>query len=111
MKRKREPTAPCVVDCSAARADAVRRLGDRYLLAKPINGKHDSWRQLPADLGVPKSYRCRSATFRRARPNPWERRGTAGRESIQVVMSSSSQATELSPSLRRAGNSPARSSL
>lgn len=28
-----------VVDYSAARAQAIRWLGDRYLLAKPVNGK------------------------------------------------------------------------
>jgi hypothetical protein len=28
------------VDYSAARAQAIRRLGDRYLLAKPINSNH-----------------------------------------------------------------------
>lgn len=48
MKRKSPPTPPRVVDYSAARANAIRWLGDRYLLAKPINGKHDSWRKLPA---------------------------------------------------------------
>jgi hypothetical protein len=43
-----------VVDYSAARADAIRRLGDRYLLAKPINRTHDSWRKLTAaDWSMP----------------------------------------------------------
>jgi hypothetical protein len=50
MKRKSERNPAWVVDYSAARADAIRWLGDRYLLAKPINGKHDSWRKLPAAL-------------------------------------------------------------
>lgn len=39
--RTRKPasaeTAPHVVDYSAARAKAIAWLGDRYLLAKPIN--------------------------------------------------------------------------
>jgi hypothetical protein len=51
MKRnKSEPTATWVVDYSAARAHAIRWLGDRYLLAKPINRKQDAWRTLPAAL-------------------------------------------------------------
>jgi hypothetical protein len=51
MKRnKSEPTAARVVDYSAARADAIRWLGDRYLLAKPINRKQEAWRMLPAAL-------------------------------------------------------------
>lgn len=38
MKRNQtEPTPAWVVDYSAARAQAIRWLGDRYLLAKPIN--------------------------------------------------------------------------
>ena len=39
MKRQR-PAPTWVVDYSAARAHAIRWLGDRYLLAKPINGTH-----------------------------------------------------------------------
>jgi hypothetical protein len=47
MKGKSELNpAWVVVDYSAARAAAIRRLGDRYLLAKPINRRHDSWRKL-----------------------------------------------------------------
>jgi len=48
MKRKSEFNPAWVVDYSVARADAIRRLGDRYLLARPINRKHDSWRQSTA---------------------------------------------------------------
>jgi hypothetical protein len=33
----REATHPWVVDYDAARAEAIRWLGDRYLLAHPIN--------------------------------------------------------------------------
>jgi hypothetical protein len=36
MKRK-EPALSWTVDYGAARAHAIRWLGDRYLLAKPIN--------------------------------------------------------------------------
>jgi hypothetical protein len=43
MKRIREPTPEWVVDYSAARAHAIRWLGDRYLLARPINEKRYSW--------------------------------------------------------------------
>ncbi|MGP8033543.1 MAG: hypothetical protein ACLPQ6_05295 [Steroidobacteraceae bacterium] len=51
MKRnKSEPTPAWVVDYSAARAQAIRWLGDRYLLAKPINRKQDAWPALPAAL-------------------------------------------------------------
>jgi hypothetical protein len=37
-----------VVDYSAARMRAIKWLGDRYLLAKPINARTDAWR--PASL-------------------------------------------------------------
>jgi hypothetical protein len=51
MKRnKSEPTPAWVVDYSAARARAIRWLGDRYLLAKPINRKRSAWRTLPPVL-------------------------------------------------------------
>ena len=39
-----------VVDYSAARARAIEWLGERYLLAKPINVKAHAWRKTP---GVP----------------------------------------------------------
>lgn len=38
MRRRSETATPSrIVDYSAARAEAIKRLGDRYLLAKPIN--------------------------------------------------------------------------
>ena len=36
-RRSATATRSWIVDYSAARADAIKRLGDRYLLAKPIN--------------------------------------------------------------------------
>ena len=39
MKRT-QPAPSWVVDYSAARAHAIRWLGDRYLLARPINANH-----------------------------------------------------------------------
>jgi hypothetical protein len=36
-----------VVDYSAARARAIKWLGDRYLLARPINASHRAWRKAP----------------------------------------------------------------
>jgi len=36
-----------VVDYSAARARAIKWLGDRYLLAKPINANDSGWRKAP----------------------------------------------------------------
>jgi hypothetical protein len=51
MKRnKSEPRPARLVDYSAARAHAIRWLGDRYLLANPINRKQDAWRRWPAAL-------------------------------------------------------------
>jgi len=45
-----------VVDYSAARAKAIRWLGDRYLLAKPINATRSPWPKLaPAVLPVARS--------------------------------------------------------
>jgi hypothetical protein len=38
MTHKEIPTPAWVVDYSTARAHAIRWLGDRYLLARPING-------------------------------------------------------------------------
>jgi hypothetical protein len=57
MKRtKSEPTSAWVVDYSAARADAIRWLGDRYLLAKPIKASRYSSRKLvPAVTSAPRS--------------------------------------------------------
>jgi hypothetical protein len=36
-----------VVDYSAARARALEWLGDRYLLAKPVNAGENGWRKWP----------------------------------------------------------------
>ena len=47
MKRiaRSEPGQTWVVDYSAARARAIKWLGDRYLLAKPINANESGWRK------------------------------------------------------------------
>jgi hypothetical protein len=37
-----------VVDYSAARVQAIRWLGDRYLLAKPINAREAAWHKAAA---------------------------------------------------------------
>jgi hypothetical protein len=42
-----------VVDYSAARARAIKWLGDRYLLAKPINASDSGWRKAPQTLFHP----------------------------------------------------------
>jgi hypothetical protein len=47
---KSDPTPAWVVDYSAARAQAIRWLGDRYLLAKPIGRKRQAGRTVPAVL-------------------------------------------------------------
>lgn len=47
MKRTTDLRPALEVDYSAARAQAIRWLGDRYLLAKPINGNHYTWRKVP----------------------------------------------------------------
>ena len=48
---KRQELIPnWIVDYSAARAHAIRWLGDRYLLAKPINRRQDGWGTLPVAL-------------------------------------------------------------
>jgi hypothetical protein len=39
-----------VVDYSAARARAIEWLGDRYLLAKPVNATESGWRTPPRRL-------------------------------------------------------------
>jgi hypothetical protein len=46
VKKTTHQTPAVVVDYSAARAQAIRWLGDRYLLAKPINAS----RSLPPKL-------------------------------------------------------------
>lgn len=37
-----------VVDYSEARRRAIERLGERYLLAKPINARPPTWRLVPS---------------------------------------------------------------
>jgi hypothetical protein len=39
-----------IVDYSAARARAIQWLGDRYLLAKPINASESAWRRARANF-------------------------------------------------------------
>jgi hypothetical protein len=39
-----------VVDYGAARARAIKWLGDRYLLAKPVNAGASGWRKPPRRL-------------------------------------------------------------
>jgi hypothetical protein len=46
MKRTSDLKHALVADYSAARAQAIRWLGDRYLLAKPINANSYAWRKL-----------------------------------------------------------------
>lgn len=48
MKTANERTAAPIVDYSEARERAIKWLGDRYLLAKPINAV----RRLPATVKV-----------------------------------------------------------
>lgn len=47
-----------IVDYSAARARAIAWLGDRYLLARPINRRFDNGRGAPAHLSgrLPQRY-------------------------------------------------------
>jgi len=49
MKRKtgRERAHTWIVDYSAARARAIAWLGDRYLLARPINSSENPWHKVP----------------------------------------------------------------
>ena len=44
-----------IVDYSAARARAIQWLGDRYLLAKPINAGENAWRRAPSGTFRPRS--------------------------------------------------------
>jgi hypothetical protein len=46
VKKTPDMTQGMVVDYSAARERAIRWLGDRYLLAKPINASRRSWPKL-----------------------------------------------------------------
>jgi len=41
----RERAQSWVVDYSAARARAIEWLGDRYLLARPVNASENGWRK------------------------------------------------------------------
>ena len=47
MKRisSRERAQSWIVDYSAARARAIEWLGDRYLLARPVNASENGWRK------------------------------------------------------------------
>jgi hypothetical protein len=47
---RNEPVKTWVVDYSAARARAIEWLGDRYLLAKPINATDSGWRKATRTL-------------------------------------------------------------
>ena len=46
----RERAQTWVVDYSAARARAIAWLGDRYLLAKPVNASESGWRKASRTL-------------------------------------------------------------
>jgi len=46
----RERAQTWVVDYSAARARAIAWLGDRHLLAKPVNASERSWRKASRTL-------------------------------------------------------------
>jgi len=50
-----------VVDYGAARARAIEWLGDRYLLAKPVNAAESGWRKPPRTLLLASSVAARSA--------------------------------------------------
>ena len=50
-----------VVDYGAARARAIEWLGDRYLLAKPVNAAESGWRKPPRRLLLASSVAARSA--------------------------------------------------
>jgi hypothetical protein len=50
-----------VVDYGAARARAIEWLGDRYLLAKPVNAGGSAWRKPPRRLLDPSPVAARSA--------------------------------------------------
>jgi len=53
MKLRTDPTPAWIVDYSVARARAIRWLGDRYLLARPINGKQETWHKVRAAFDSP----------------------------------------------------------
>lgn len=56
MKRTREWPRVMDVDYSAVRAQAVRWLGDRYLLARPINWNNGAERKVPSAAPEPKPW-------------------------------------------------------
>ena len=47
MKRSSKQAEAWIVDYSAAREEAIRWLGDRYLLARPVNVRPDRQSKLP----------------------------------------------------------------
>lgn len=49
--RRKQPAPSWVVDYSAARAHAIRWLGDRYLLARPINARQHGSRPPTPGIG------------------------------------------------------------
>ena len=63
MKRvfSSEKAQSWVVDYGAARARAIEWLGDRYLLAKPVNAAKSGWRKPPRTLLLASSVAARSA--------------------------------------------------
>jgi hypothetical protein len=50
MKRRSEQAPAWVADYSAARALAISWLGDRYVLAAPINVRRDTRRKAPSAI-------------------------------------------------------------
>jgi len=50
VKRAAVPANAAEVDYSAARAQAIKWLGDRYLLAKPINRNPYARRSVPPSI-------------------------------------------------------------
>ena len=50
-----------VVDYGAARARAIEWLGDRYLLAKPVNAAESGWRKPPRTLLLASPVAARTA--------------------------------------------------
>jgi hypothetical protein len=53
MRHKSEQASTWVVDYSEARAHAIRWLGDRYLLARPINGSRYAARPVTPGIFSP----------------------------------------------------------
>lgn len=66
------PAQPHIVDYSAARAKAIEWLGDRYLLAKPINRKPSPPPSVPLStpgtLGFLPAGQSSRRPFNRSRP-------------------------------------------